>query len=121
MTLAYQTTKTTQHIITVKLTAPKRWACYTAAADRAMHQRAKRFLTKLEGLLTKNASPRTIENAFIAFIKSHSRFTSTNTGFEGGAGDTEVRNHVFAFLDNARQSVDLSYAELETLWERHVD
>lgn len=121
MTLAYQTTKTTQHTITVKLTAPKRWACYTAAADRAMHQRAKRFLTKLEGLLAKNAAHRVIENAFIAFIKSHSRFTSTNTGFDGGAGDTEVRDHVFSFLDNARQSVGISYSELETLWDRYYD
>ena len=106
---------------TVSVEAYRKWGCYTSQANGAMHQKAKRFLAKMERLQNKNGDFAKYYNAFKAFVKSYRNFQYTDTGISGGAGDTAVREVIWDFLCKTAKAVGFDESILDEVWEKYYD
>ena len=119
--LSYQVSQIHPVRIEIKsapLVAAKDWSMYTPQGNQAMKRKAESLIKNLEKVKESGGSLSSYIRAFEKYLNSYTKGCKTKTCQE--AGDTEVRNIVWSFVETSAKSVGVSSTTINDLWNKIV-
>jgi hypothetical protein len=107
-------TKTVYQTITrqvpCELTAGANWGCYTTRTNTSLRKKAETVIKKLEKAETRQQ----VRKAVIAFYKGWLRMCDSSTHLDAGVSDTEVRECVRGFGEDAIDAYGKFFDPIQT-------